>query len=406
MRGTANISLPLECGEMPLDIRRYRGQLRYAVKLKATPNLATSHIMQDCWENYYKKPNGSQSFFKIVEKYMSNQQVPTEETTISQKPPWHLKPAKVDLTLTSSVNKTDNKICTKVHALEFLEAYKAYTHIYTDGSKIANKTAAAFCIPKINVTKKYRLTDDTKIHTAELVAIKESLNWIIENKTRDKFIILSDSLSALQTIKAECSNSRPNLLLQILTIIGEINKQESDVVFAWIPSHVGIPGNEMADQLAKQATEENIINYVVMKEISDSYNDIEQHVLSLWQAQYDSNRNGRHYKSIEPTVSNKIKYKCKNRAKERLITRLRLGMCGLNKYLYKIGLHNNGNCENCGCEETVEHLLFNCTQYNINLGIQNICRQENLQLSLKTLLSHKTTTDYIYNEISKLKRDI
>jgi len=80
--------------------------------------------------------------------------------------------------------------------------------IYSDASEnLEGKTAAAFCIPELEIEYSARLTDGITIFTAELMAIKLFLLWIVENSNnidRHKNISLfSDSLSALKLSKLE-----------------------------------------------------------------------------------------------------------------------------------------------------------------------------------------------------------
>lgn len=53
----------------------------------------------------------------------------------------------------------------------------------------------------------------------------------------------ADSLSSLQSFL--------NIILEILTIYNRLHQTGIDVKFAWIPSHVGIIGNEITDKTAK-----------------------------------------------------------------------------------------------------------------------------------------------------------
>lgn len=46
-----------------------------------------------------------------------------------------------------------------------------------------------------------------------------------------------------------------------------------------------------------------------------------------------------------------------------MLTRLRLGHCGLNKTLKMVGKHQTGLCERCQEEETVEHVVLSCRAY-------------------------------------------
>lgn len=54
--------------------------------------------------------------------------------------------------------------------------------------------------------------------------------------------------------------------------IYEIEKEENrKVILAWIPAHIGINGNEIVDQLAKQGTEEERT-----RELKVSYGDLKE----------------------------------------------------------------------------------------------------------------------------------
>ena len=66
----------------------------------------------------------------------------------------------------------------------------------------------------------------------------------IVSKERKK-MILSDSLSSLQSIfYLKCDH--PNLV-QILELYMEMTRDEREIVFIWVPGHVGIRGNSAAD---------------------------------------------------------------------------------------------------------------------------------------------------------------
>ena len=100
-----------------------------------------------------------------------------------------------------------------------------------------------------------RIPDGASIFSAEAVALIDALK-LVRSSTLKKFIIFTDSLSCLQSIENE-DLSNP-LIMKFLLKYKNILLQGKTLVLCWIPSHVGIPGNEKADRLAKESLEEEI----------------------------------------------------------------------------------------------------------------------------------------------------
>ena len=91
------------------------------------------------------------------------------------------------------------------------------------------------------------------IYTAELCAIQLALD-VVNNSNEDKYIICVDSLSCLQAIEQQHID-HPLVLDVLEKYSALINKT---VLFCWVPSHVGIRGNELADAAAKAALNETL----------------------------------------------------------------------------------------------------------------------------------------------------
>ena len=57
------------------------------------------------------------------------------------------------------------------------------------------------------------------------------------------FLILSDPLSSLQSIfNLKCDHP---ILVQILELYTEMTREGREIVFIWVPGHVGIRGNSV-----------------------------------------------------------------------------------------------------------------------------------------------------------------
>nr|XP_037877563.1 uncharacterized protein LOC119631142 [Bombyx mori] len=108
------------------------------------------------------------------------------------------------------------------------EQYEHYNNfevrIFTDGSKLEGK--------------------------AELLALQRAVREAL-NHSGTAFGIFSDSMSALQTV-TNVSSPHP-LAVETRDTIRRCMLQNKSVSLFWIKAHVGLEGNERADQLAKEA---------------------------------------------------------------------------------------------------------------------------------------------------------
>jgi len=56
-----------------------------------------------------------------------------------------------------------------------------------------------------------------------------------------------------------------------MEVEGLVNKYNRSVIFIWLPSHIGIKGNESADRLANLATAKCSIDLDIGLELSEAY---------------------------------------------------------------------------------------------------------------------------------------
>ena len=131
--------------------------------------------------------------------------------------------------------------------------------IFTDGSKSFNSVSvgcASVSLNPRNVTSK-SIKKIASIFSAECIAIIDALD-IALNYTEQNIMILSDSLSVLSCLKNNRNNTKTNpyiyILKQKIQKFAIKSTNNSQIKFYWIPAHDGIQGNELADQLAKQAS--------------------------------------------------------------------------------------------------------------------------------------------------------
>ena len=211
--------------------------------------------------------------------------------------------------------------------------------------------------------RSFRLADNTSICSAELTAINESIK-IAEERGIERLAIFSDSVRTLRSLQEGTSADHPALFNDIFVVLESVRNRGFRFEMCWIPSHVGIIGNEHADSLTKVATTRQNIDRVMVSEMKELKDKVDVFTLSKWQSMWQKEKTGREYFELESKVSNQAKYQNKNRHHDVTITRLRLRKCLVNYYLFKIKRHRNGLCDTCGVKETVEHFIMQCRNNN------------------------------------------
>jgi len=190
------------------------------------------------------------------------------------------------------------------------------------------------------------------------------------------------SLNAIKAGKSLCS---PNVLNEINDLIDDINV---DIKFIWVPSHLGVTGNEIADSLAQSAII-NDTSVTVSFELKEIYDLVQEYIITKWQHLWQFSSTGKFYRKIEPNVSLKIKYKNSIRRKEIIITRMRFGICLTNDYLKKINTAASDLCDVCNeCVETLEHILLGCARSILCCKILNACTALNVNPQLEIILKN------------------
>ena len=105
--------------------------------------------------------------------------------------------------------------------------------IFTDGSKVDEKVAAA-AVSSVAPNSPFAcgLRDHCSIYTVERQEILFALKQAYQSQER-KFMIFSDSLSALQALR-KLKTDHP-LLIQIQELLHKINADQKEIVLMWVP---------------------------------------------------------------------------------------------------------------------------------------------------------------------------
>jgi ribonuclease HI len=229
--------------------------------------------------------------------------------------------------------------------------YRNHHEIYTDGSKCEGKVASAASINNQTLVK--RLPDNSSVFSAEMTAILLALSYVSKTNNRH-FLILSDSLSSLQALNS-FDTTNP-LLQEVLFNLIHLEKSGKSIVFCWIPSHVGIPGNENADRAAKLALSSPYEHCTVP--YTDFKTTIRKHITDAWQNRWNLSDNSK-LKLIKPTVNITPPIPQTNRKTDVTLTRLRIGHTYCT-HSHLLRGEEPPQCKPCKATLTVKHILLDC----------------------------------------------
>ena len=351
-------SLYVEANEPPLYLRYEKLSLQYALKLKNNPcNPTYESTFTPQFTNFYtSKPTAIRPFGLRVKEALI-QILNTDNIApflVPNIPPWIISEPVLDLTLRKFKKGTVSDLVFQNSFFELRDKYHNRRAIYTDGSKYQNKVGAAAVSGSLKV--QIRLPDSSSIFTAELVALGVALD-IVEICDEQCFIIFTDSLSSLTALQGRC-HKHP-YVSRLLEVQYKINALGKSVMFAWIPSHSGIKGNETADKLARDALNEDIKNIKIP--YTDLRTKINTYIRNKWQTSWNSqseNKLYQHQPTIEPRNANPLT----NRREDIVLTRARIGHSYLT-HSYLLKAENPPRCIPCDCPLTVKHILLDCVDF-------------------------------------------
>ena len=121
---------------------------------------------------------------------------------------------------------------------------------YTDGTVDPDTKTAGAAVYSNNYTGCWRITDTASTMQTELIALKQALLHSIE-KEKGPVTVHTDCKSAVQALQTIKVKENKSLIMDIRRLLYQHKIMNRQVTINWIPSHIGIIGNDKADELAK-----------------------------------------------------------------------------------------------------------------------------------------------------------
>lgn len=353
---TETYSVLAEARETPAHILRDRETLRvYTRLLTRHPFHYLRLIQYDC-------PNSA--FGGAVGRL--REVVPLPSCAVSFAPPlWALDRPLVCFDIPGLGRKNDTPpIVARQLALEHLSTlHDQRLAVYTDGSVVPERAAAAFCVPHEDVERTFRLANETSSTEAELFAVHAALVHISASP-QGNWSIFTDSKATLEIVCSHGSQIINDLHSMTLSAYNTVLASGHSVWLQWIPSHIGLTGNTRADAAARRAHSSDCP--VASLPLTPSACRLQIRRWSALQTRQfieDAVRCNEFLRAIDPAMQLYPTQRL-TRAEETLLHRLRLNVAYTPSYLHKIGRRGSATCTSCDAIADVAHLLLTCPTFS------------------------------------------
>ena len=225
------------------------------------------------------------------------------------------------------------------------------TLYYKDGSKTNGQTGYAVVGPDQAIQR--RMQDEASVYQAELRALYIAAS--IAAAKGERSAIITDSLSALLAVQNFRSDDPTVSAIQRLCL------ENNQISFLFVHSHTGVPGNELADQKAREATEfqrvgDEWIGVMDLKRSCSNY--IQRLRLEDWNLLPATNKLKRGVQYPGPLSD----YLLGVRRLDAVLTRIRIGHTRLTHSFLLQGAPSP-QCSHCQADLTVEHVLVECRKF-------------------------------------------
>lgn len=396
---TSRESLNSYCGFWSLETRRE--YLCTTLFVRSSMLSPAAHPLARCYDNWCNSDiRNPFSFFSLGASFCRAQQRHQdigdggvkfrEREHTPEIMPWHVRPRVAPLKPRKEVVESHLKV--------FSEKRHQDIFVYTDGSCIENPGRAGIGILILTPESSSTFSEYlgiASILTAELCAIRKALQFLCSSLREDCLYkvahICVDNIAALRlSQRSWISPSNVEVTNEIHRYLRILKCSGYIIKWHWTPSHEGIPGNERADELAKEsvananeltpslfnANQPPIPTTLSKSVIKRALNNRENF---RWLQILSEHLGEEHLSRLHTSISANKRFFVGSRQTQTALARLRLAHSSLNAHaarFYPI----NPICE-CGLsQETTSHFLLDCKLYN--------SQREALKFRLSNLLPY------------------
>ncbi|XP_069156510.1 uncharacterized protein [Procambarus clarkii] len=402
------ISLHAESGLWPLSFERllvHCRQFQRIVRLLATHPLTLLQLEVNWWNVPTGRSRRRQLPFVVraldaYSQFFLPVPVLTPGPIISSVPPWEEEIIRVSVDFsTPPRRKRDLEgLVPLIFADLRASLYSGYLEVYMDGSRKdqpPSTSAAAYFAP-FSFCQTWKLSPAHLCLAGELFAILLALRLLRQVSGPSAVVFYVDSVTALHLI----SSRRPRVHRHTVSQIrGELLSYSGtpgwSIYLQWVPSHVGINGNEVADAAAGMAHAlHNSTN--VPLDLSEILPQLRAACLASWEAMMEPALRSSSLAGLREDSSPRPWTRHHSRLLDTAITRLRIGHTCLAAHLHRLRLVDSPYCQWCPTQEdTLEHLLLHCPRFHsARVRLQSAVRRLNIPcLTVPVLLDGADARD-------------
>lgn len=204
------------------------------------------------------------------------------------------------------------------------------------------------------------------VFQSEVFAIDQSISYLTgRGVKRKKIVIFSDSQAAIRALtKLTADTDTVNECKHRIHRLSMNN----DLHIMWVPGHIGVEGNEVADELARSGSNQRFYGPEPCLGIAKAtvYRAIAVRTQELASSKWQNLATCRQTKIFFPLWNDKRKHYLMKLCKPRLRSAIRAitGHCRLNKHMTVMRLSVDPTCPWCaGIEESAMHTILECRNF-------------------------------------------
>ena len=244
-RATSSPALDIETYTLPIEQRLDYLTAKTALRIASTPSYSAITAARPEKRAHYSP---LEVLINRLQKNTKSSLSNLEQIIPYTAPPWWTPPP--------TVIKPSKKEAELAHK-NLIEAFPPSENlfVYTDGSGINEKVGASATAKSVTWNSFLGSTDSFTVYSGELYGILLGTGLASHVGYRPgRVFICVDNQASIRAIGNSSSKSGQHIVQRIVEEIEKLRKSGYVIELHWIPAHMGIVGNELADKAAKEAT--------------------------------------------------------------------------------------------------------------------------------------------------------